>query len=170
MLLFDSDLLCVDGLVDADSLWRGVKKGQKRRGERSRGNKSAHSFFTHSKKKQVKFFILKLDILPPFRKLPFPFSNHLGNERQPRFFYNALIDPFSAELVFKAAAERPPLCCWGGSTASKETRVLPNLSMECSRQVKLQTCDRACKKGRNGAGAFFFFFLILLRVCVNSQD
>lgn len=40
MLLFDSDLLCVDGLIDADSLGRGEgKEGQRREMENT--NQSA---------------------------------------------------------------------------------------------------------------------------------
>lgn len=34
MLLFDSDLLCVDGLIDADSLGRGGKEEMENRGKK----------------------------------------------------------------------------------------------------------------------------------------
>lgn len=69
MLLFDSDLLCVDGLIDADSLWRGEKGGQGREWENINQQQE------RKQKKNFKCQVLhsKIGNLPPDRKLPFPF-------------------------------------------------------------------------------------------------
>lgn len=48
---------------------------------------------------------MNVDTFPPFRKLLFSFSNRLEELEAAVFFSKSVIDLFSAELVFKAAAE-----------------------------------------------------------------
>ena len=53
MLLFDSDLLCVDGLIDADSLGREEGKEGQRRAEERKGEHKSVSRYFHSKYRKI---------------------------------------------------------------------------------------------------------------------
>lgn len=90
MLLFDSDLLCVDGLIDADSLRRGGKEGQRRETENTNQPTAFFTPLRERKKKPIKTFkcqVFHFRTWHPstFQKVAFSFPSHLGNGRQQGF-------------------------------------------------------------------------------------
>lgn len=84
----------------------------KGRGEQRKDNgehKSAHNIYLSIYRKKKTFecqvFDCKCRDLSTFPNAVFPFPNHLGGKETNVF--SRMTDPFSTQLVFKAAADRP---------------------------------------------------------------
>lgn len=85
MLLFDSDLLCVDGLIDADSLWGGGEEGQRTKEGKNREHMSP--LLIHRKRNILKpssVFVFTARHPRTFQKVALPFTNNPEQRKQQR--------------------------------------------------------------------------------------
>lgn len=156
MLLFDSDLLCVDGLIDAHSLWKGGKESQGRETENT--NQCIVLFptaFTEMKIQKCQAFHLKA--LQPFHLTEscFFFSSPLGKGETAKLFEQ------SDWPIFWSWYSRQEQSVW----AFEEVYTVKHLSHSLIHMHVLWVSK--------GAGVKIIYFLVLLHSFLSlpeSQD
>lgn len=125
------------------------RKGRGEQREENREHKSAHTLFFSALIEKNKNFAMSNVSFSTFQKVALTFSNKLGGWELANVF-SRVTDPFSTELVFNAAADRP-----AARQPQRQTTVSANdtfavasicTRLTCRRQSPFQSREKQKKK------------------------